>query len=73
MVIKGTVSRDFWLSVFCINQTHIGPWLTSQNRFAYGIVFAEVFDAKLAKIGFRGVNYPAETEIFFQNSQTFFA
>jgi hypothetical protein len=27
-ILKGTVSRDFRLSVFCIIQPHIGPWLT---------------------------------------------
>jgi hypothetical protein len=32
----------------------------------------KIFDAKVAKISFRGVNDPAETEIFFQNAQTFF-
>jgi hypothetical protein len=71
--IKGTVSQDFRLSVFFINQTHIlvGPWLTGQNRFAYGFVFAEIFDAKVAKIGFRGVNDPAETN-FFSEFPNFF-
>jgi hypothetical protein len=48
--IKGTVSHEIFDSrFFFINQTHIGPRLTGQNRFAYGFVFAEIFDAKVAK------------------------
>jgi hypothetical protein len=69
---KGTVSRDFRLSVCFINQTHIGPWLTGQNLFSYGFVFAEVFNAKVANIGFRWVNDPAETEFFFRIPKLFF-
>jgi hypothetical protein len=25
--LKGTVSRDFWPSVFFVKQSHLGPWL----------------------------------------------
>jgi hypothetical protein len=32
------------------------------NRFAYGIVFAEIIISKVAKIGFSGVFVTAETE-----------
>jgi hypothetical protein len=36
-------------------------------RFAYGFVFAEKIASKVVKIGFSGVNDPAETEneVFF--------
>jgi hypothetical protein len=43
-VFKGTVARDFRPLVFFINQSHLGPWLTGWNRFAYGFVFAEKID-----------------------------
>jgi hypothetical protein len=71
--IKRTMTRDFRPSLgFFIDQLHLGPWLTAQARFAFGVALAEKINAKAAKICFRVVNGPTETEYEVKNSPTFF-
>jgi hypothetical protein len=40
--LKGTVSRNFWPSVFFTNQVSLGLWLSSSNIFKFGFDFAEI-------------------------------
>jgi hypothetical protein len=45
--LKGTVSRDFWPSVFFANRLHQGPWIIPENIFEFCFKLAEQFDLKL--------------------------
>jgi hypothetical protein len=56
------LSRDFQPLVFSSNNP--GPWFTGWSPFAYGIVFAEKIDLKIAKIWSCGVNDTAGSDFF---------
>ncbi len=47
--IKGTVSRDFLLLLFSMNQFPPGPWLHYKGRFEFFRKFAEIFAAQFSK------------------------
>jgi hypothetical protein len=60
-MLKGTVSRDFLLSVFFINQPDV-PDKQANVVLHMASEFAEIIASKVTKIGFNGVIDTAEIE-----------
>jgi hypothetical protein len=41
--LRGTMSQDFWPSVFFVNRSPLGPWLIPYNIFEICFEFTELF------------------------------